>query len=329
MHLKKNIIRIFVSFVLIIGTLCSIVSSALAADIPTNQIDIYVNGKLIEKYYDNMRPFIDNNSRTQVPLRTLAEAMGFEVIWEGKTSKITIPTENGNVVLQIGSNKVQTPDGTISMDTAAVIINGRTYVPIRFVSEALGWTVGYKQNRDNSGKSASRATHIITVDKITESGTTTTKEENGIMVQGVRKYEYNLDLRNNEYLNELAEQYGKGYFLIGKWGAAYSRFGDLSENSTFNATVALGGDPYDYGYWTIEVLSFNKGKERPVLLSLLKVITGDAEQIYKLFEAVADDPDDYSTCLKKYKVDTWTKVGNTTFMFDKTLSGISLLKIKY
>lgn len=324
MHLKKNIIRIFVSFVLIIGTLCSIVSSALAADIPTNQIDIYVNGKLIEKYYDNMRPFIDNNSRTQVPLRTLAEAMGFEVIWEGKTSKITIPTENGNVVLQIGSNKVQTPDGTISMDTAAVIINGRTYVPIRFVSEALGWTVGYKQNRDNSGKSASRATHIITVDKITESGTTTTKEENGIMVQGVRKYEYNLDLRNNEYLNELAEQYGKGYFIIGKWGAAYSRFGDLSENSTFNATVALGGDPYGNGYWTIEVLSFNKGEDRPVLLSLLKVITGDAEQIYKVFEAAWDDPDD-----SKYRIGEWQIAGSTSFMLDETNSGIALLKIKY
>lgn len=322
----KKLISI-ITIIMIITSIFPV--SVFGSDIPNNDIDIFVNGKLIEKYHDNMRPFIDNNSRTQVPLRTLAEAMGFEVIWEGKTSKITIPTENGNVVLQIGSNKVQTPDGTISMDTAAVIINGRTYVPIRFVSEALGWTVGYKQNRDNSGKSASRATHIITVDKITESGTTTTKEENGIMVQGVRKYEYNMDLRNNEYLNELAEQYGKGYFIIGKWGAAYSRFGDLSENSTFNATVALGGDPYDNGYWTIEVLSFNKGKERPVLLSLLKVITGDAEQIYKLFEAVADDPDDYSTCLKKYKVDTWTKVGNTTFMFDKTLSGISLLKIKY
>ena len=322
----KKLISI-ITIIMIITSIFPV--SVFGSDIPNNDIDIFVNGKLIEKYHDNMRPFIDNNSRTQVPLRTLAEAMGFEVVYENKTKTITIPTNGGNVVLQIGSNKVQTPDGTISMDTAAVIINGRTYVPIRFVSEALGWTVGYKQNRDNSGKSASRATHIITVDKITESGTTTTKEENGIMVQGVRKYEYNMDLRNNEYLNELAEQYGKGYFIIGKWGAAYSRFGDLSENSTFNATVALGGDPYDNGYWTIEVLSFNKGKERPVLLSLLKVITGDAEQIYKLFEAVADDPDDYSTCLKKYKVDTWTKVGNTTFMFDKTLSGISLLKIKY
>lgn len=322
----KKLISI-ITIIMIITSIFPV--SVFGSDIPNNDIDIFVNGKLIEKYHDNMRPFIDNNSRTQVPLRTLAEAMGFEVVYENKTKTITIPTNGGNVVLQIGSNKVQTPDGTISMDTAAVIINGRTYVPIRFVSEALGWTVGYKQNRDNSGKSASRATHIITVDKITESGTTTTKEENGIMVQGVRKYEYNLDLRNNEYLNELAEQYGKGYFNIGMWGASYSRFGDLSEESSFNATVSLRGDPHDYGYWTIEVQSFNKGKERPVLLSLLKVITGDAEQIYKLFEAVADDPDDYSTCLKKYKVDTWTKVGNTTFMFDKTLSGISLLKIKY
>jgi hypothetical protein len=288
-----------------------------------------VNGKLIEKYHDNMRPFIDNNSRTQVPLRTLAEAMGFEVIWEGKTSKITIPTENGNVVLQIGSNKVQTPDGTISMDTAAVIINGRTYVPIRFVSEALGWTVGYKQNRDNSGKSASRATHIITVDKITESGTTTTKEENGIMVQGVRKYEYNLDLRNNEYLNELAEQYGKGYFDIGKWGASYSRFGRLSGNSAFGATVTLYGDPYVDGYWTIEVLSFNKGEDRPVLLSLLKVITGDAEAIFNAFEKMWEDPISLEEGKVKYRFGQWQTIGQTNYMFDTTLSGIALLKIKY
>jgi len=317
----KKLISI-ITIIMIITSIFPV--SVFGSDIPNNDIDIFVNGKLIEKYHDNMRPFIDNNSRTQVPLRTLAEAMGFEVIWEGKTSKITIPTENGNVVLQIGSNKVQTPDGTISMDTAAVVINGRTYVPIRFVSEALGWTVGYKQNRDNSGKSASRATHIITVDKITESGTTTTKEENGIMVQGVRKYEFNMDLRNNEYLNELAEQYGKGYFNIGKWGAAYSRFGRLSEDSSFGATVALGGDRHGYGYWTIEVQSFNKGEDRPALLSLLKVITGDAEQIYKVFEAAWDDPDD-----SKYRIGEWQIAGSTSFMLDETNSGIALLKIKY
>jgi hypothetical protein len=322
----KKLISI-ITIIMIITSIFPV--SVFGSDIPNNDIDIFVNGKLIEKYHDNMRPFIDNNSRTQVPLRTLAEAMGFEVIWEGKTSKITIPTENGNVVLQIGSNKVQTPDGTISMDTAAVIINGRTYVPIRFVSEALGWTVGYKQNRDNSGKSASRATHIITVDKITESGTTTTKEENGIMVQGVRKYEYNLDLRNNEYLNELAEQYGKGYFIIGKWGAAYSRFGDLSENSTFNATVALGGDPHGYGYWTIEVLSFNKGEDRPVLLSLLKVITGDAEAIFNAFEKMWEDPISLEEGKVKYRFGQWQTIGQTNYMFDTTLSGIALLKIKY
>lgn len=312
----KKLISI-ITIIMIITSIFPV--SVFGSDIPNNDIDIFVNGKLIEKYHDNMRPFIDNNSRTQVPLRTLAEAMGFEVVYENKTKTITIPTNGGNIVLQIGSNKVQTPDGTISMDTAAVVINGRTYVPIRFVSEALGWTVGYKQNRDNSGKSASRATHIITVDK-----TTTTKEENGIMVQGVRKYEYNLDLRNNEYLNELAEQYGKGYFNIGKWGASYSRFGRLSEDSSFGATVSLRGDPHDYGYWTIEVQSFNKGKERPVLLSLLKVITGDAEQIYKVFEAAWDDPDD-----SKYRIGEWQIAGSTSFMLDETNSGIALLKIKY
>lgn len=322
----KKLISI-ITIIMIITSIFPV--SVFGSDIPNNDIDIFVNGKLIEKYHDNMRPFIDNNSRTQVPLRTLAEAMGFEVVYENKTKTITIPTNGGNVVLQIGSNKVQTPDGTISMDTAAVVINGRTYVPIRFVSEALGWTVGYKQNRDNSGKSASRATHIITVDKITESGTTTTKEENGIMVQGVRKYEYNLDLRNNEYLNELAEQYGKGYFNIGKWGASYSRFGRLSENSSFGATVSLGGDPYDNGYWTIEVQSFNKGKERPVLLSLLKVITGDAEAIFNAFEKMWEDPISLEEGKVKYRFGQWQTIGQTNYMFDTTLSGIALLKIKY
>ena len=193
----------------------------------------------------------------------------------------------------------------------------------------MGWTVGYKQNRDNS-KKPNTVTHIITVDKITnETGSNgNAKEQDGIMIEGVRKYTDDIDFRNNKYLVEfMKNNFPEESYYIAKGGLRYSHFNDF--NKGLGSPMIRSAPNRDEGYWDIKIASFVEGKERPVVLAILKTLTSDAEQIYKLFEAVADDPDDYSTCLKKYKVDTWTKVGNTTFMFDKTLSGIALIKIKY
>ncbi|MGE4484302.1 MAG: copper amine oxidase N-terminal domain-containing protein [Oscillospiraceae bacterium] len=93
-------------------------------------------------------PYIDENDRTFVPLRFIAERLGAAVDWEQSTKTATIT--NGNTVIKMSvGDKFYTKNGVEkAMDTAAVQVESspgyvRTLVPIRFVAEALGKTVGW------------------------------------------------------------------------------------------------------------------------------------------------------------------------------------------
>jgi len=65
-------------------TLALIVTFLLS--LPT--IRVVVNGTKIN--FPDAEPFIDENSRTQVPIRFVGEALGADVSWDGNTKKVTI-----------------------------------------------------------------------------------------------------------------------------------------------------------------------------------------------------------------------------------------------
>ena len=92
-------------------------------------------------------PFIDGNGRTLVPFRKLLESIGAEVHPVSGTGGETVAVEaslNGTkVILTIGSNSYSVNGEGLTMDTAAVIKNERTYIPARPVLEAFGYTVTY------------------------------------------------------------------------------------------------------------------------------------------------------------------------------------------
>lgn len=78
-------------------------------------------------------PFIENG-RTMVPLRVIAEALNAQVNWDEYTSTVTI--SQGGTALNLTINEPLPND----MGTA-VIVNDRTFVPARYVSEMLGASV--------------------------------------------------------------------------------------------------------------------------------------------------------------------------------------------
>ena len=87
-------------------------------------------------------PFIDTKTnRTLVPLRFIAEAFKAEVQWNSSLRTVTINGKNKSIVLQIGNGMAVVNGKSISLDQPPVIENGRTMVPIRFISEILGATV--------------------------------------------------------------------------------------------------------------------------------------------------------------------------------------------
>lgn len=83
-------------------------------------------------------PFIDAANRTQVPLRCTMESYGCEVQWNG-TSRTAVVQKNGiTVQVPVGKTYILINGKTLAIDTAAVIRNNRTYLPIRAVLEAFG-----------------------------------------------------------------------------------------------------------------------------------------------------------------------------------------------
>ena len=102
---------------------------------------------LNQKVEFDQEPVIDNG-RILVPLRAIFEALNAEVYWDDATQTITAYKstafkEDIVVNLQIGSNEMTVSrtdmdeDKKVVLDAPATVINGRTLVPVRAISESL------------------------------------------------------------------------------------------------------------------------------------------------------------------------------------------------
>ena len=131
MTMKKTILTI----VLCICTLALLILPAAAAKDITVLLD---NNKI---KFDVQPQIIDN--RTMVPIRAIFEAMGAAVTWDGKTSTATAAIDDYVVKCTVGSKKINVNGSLWDMDTAPVIIGGRTLMPARFAAEAFACTVGW------------------------------------------------------------------------------------------------------------------------------------------------------------------------------------------
>lgn len=109
---------------------------------------IYVDGQRIETDAD---PYIEND-RTMVPVALIVNAVGGTSEWEESTRAVTLTYEDKVVGLHIGSMTMTLNGVSQQMDVAPCIkdvkdgYGGRTMVPVRFVSEAFGFTVGWDGN---------------------------------------------------------------------------------------------------------------------------------------------------------------------------------------
>jgi hypothetical protein len=89
-------------------------------------------------------PYIDATSgRTLVPVRYLADALGATTNWDGTIQEVTVNTTAYNVSMNIGSTTLTVNGQASQMDVAPVIKDGRTYLPARWVANALGYSVDW------------------------------------------------------------------------------------------------------------------------------------------------------------------------------------------
>ena len=85
-------------------------------------------------------PIIENGS-TLVPMRFLFEQMGADVEWNGETQTATATLDNTEITFSINNINAEVNNILTTMDVPARLVNGKTIVPLRFLSENMGYTV--------------------------------------------------------------------------------------------------------------------------------------------------------------------------------------------
>jgi hypothetical protein len=81
--------------------------------------------------------------RTILPIRAVVEAMGGTIGWVGAENKVTITVKTTVIEMWINNNNVRVNGVAKQLDVPPQIINGRTMIPVRFISENLGSQVGW------------------------------------------------------------------------------------------------------------------------------------------------------------------------------------------
>lgn len=184
----KKLLSLLLVIALVIGVFT-------VAGAQTYGVKVYVDEKKVS--FPDQEPYIDKNNRTLVPIRFIAEEMGAEVDWDSGKKLVSISQKNTEIELTIGERRAKVNGTWKTFDTAAVLYNSRTMVPLRFVSETLGADVDW----DGSAKVVYIWTGKVPKkpipEKPTEGQKTTALTEADIQ----RLRNYPIDRKTNDYLS--------------------------------------------------------------------------------------------------------------------------------
>jgi len=94
----------------------------------------YIN----DKDYELDAPSYIKNGRVMVPIRFVSEALGFTVQWDNIFKIVSIYVNGTTIRLQVGNATADLFGKAVTLDAVPEIKTGRTFVPLRFISENFG-----------------------------------------------------------------------------------------------------------------------------------------------------------------------------------------------
>lgn len=106
---------------------------------------IYVNG--VYQTFDQDPVYI--NGRTLVHVRGVFDDLGATVSWDSKTNSVIIKKGSDVIKLELNSNKAYKNGVLFNIDASAKVINNRTMIPLRFISESIGAKVKWDAGTGN------------------------------------------------------------------------------------------------------------------------------------------------------------------------------------
>ena len=83
--------------------------------------------------------------RTLVPFRLLADALGIQVEWQAATSTVIATSAGLDMRLQVGNSTALVNGQPVPLDAEPMLLDNRTFIPLRFFSEHAGAKVGWDE----------------------------------------------------------------------------------------------------------------------------------------------------------------------------------------
>ena len=88
-------------------------------------------------------PLVIRHGRILVPVRALTAAYGAEVTWDEEDHTVTVELEDKVLVIDLDTGEATLNGEEVSLDVPPMLMNGRMVLPLRFVLEAMGFSVSY------------------------------------------------------------------------------------------------------------------------------------------------------------------------------------------
>lgn len=224
---------------LILSLVITILILSINSFATSNQIIVKINGTPI---FLEQNPIIENN-RTLTPMRTIFELLGCNVTWNNENQTISITRNDINIILTVDSNLTFINNERYILDVPPRIIKGRTFVPIRFVTESLGNTLAWDKE-DNSidiiDESVGQISQISTSTLVKVSTSTKVEKEPILELKSNTTKDYLIELEYGdrglavESLQHLLEGihdiYGTPLFSL-PYGQKYGYYGEITKES--------------------------------------------------------------------------------------------------